>query len=452
MTDVQAQSAESSTAPEATARAHKPASPSTVHRLPSSVLCPLSSVLNPQPSTPQVALLTAGRDKPYALGLASALIAQGLTFDFIGSDAVDSPELHDNPQVNYLKLRNQAAGASLLKKMTRVLVYYYRLVRYAAAARPLVFHILWNNKFEWVDRTLLMVFYKLLGKRIVFTAHNVNAGTRDANDSGLNRLSLKIQYRLCDHIFVHTEKMKAEMVFGFRVSPGKVTVIPFGINNTVPSTALTPLEAKRKLGINQGDKTVLFFGHIAPYKGLEFLIEAFKQLAPSTVHGPPPSAPCPPSGYRLVIAGRPKNCEDYWRRIQGMISPDRTEDRIIQRIDFIPDEETELYFKAADVLVLPYTHVFQSGVLFLAYSFGLPVIAADVGSLKDEIIEGRTGFGFPAKDSTALAKAIETYFSSDLYINLTDRRQEIRNYANERYSWTKVAAITTEIYSNVLES
>ena len=66
--------------------------------------------------------------------------------------------------------------------------------------------------------------------------------------------------------------------------------------------------------------------------------------------------------------------------------------------EFIPDEETEIYFKAADVLVLPYRHIYQSGVLFLGYSFGLPVLAADVGSLKDEIVEGKTGFVFRPED------------------------------------------------------
>ena len=63
-----------------------------------------------------------------------------------------------------------------------------------------------------------MLYYKLLGKRVVFTAHNVNAGKRDSNDSWLNRLSLKIQYQLSDHIFVHTEGMKSEMVSEFQYS------------------------------------------------------------------------------------------------------------------------------------------------------------------------------------------------------------------------------------------
>jgi D-inositol-3-phosphate glycosyltransferase len=396
---------------------------------------PISALQSP---VRQVAVLTAGRDKPYALGLAAALVARDLTFDFIGSDVVNSPALHRNPHVNYMNYRNQREDAGSLQKMMRVLAYYYRLVRYAARARPKIFHILWNNKFEFIDRTLLMAYYKLLGKKIVFTAHNVNAGIRDGNDSWLNRLSLKIQYRLSDHIFVHTEKMKAELAAQFGVDGGKVSVIPFGINNTVPDTELTPGEARRDLGIKDGEKTLLFFGNIAPYKGLEYLVAAFIELARAS------------GDYRLIIAGRPKSCEDYWSRIQQMISSSDVGERILQRIEYVPDEQTELYFKAAGVLVLPYTEIFQSGVLFLGYGFGLPVIASDVGSLKEEIVEGKTGFVCRPQDPAALATTIEKYFASDLYRDLDRERQTIRDYANDRYSWSKVAAITTQVYSDLL--
>jgi D-inositol-3-phosphate glycosyltransferase len=127
-------------------------------------------------------------------------------------------------------------------------------------------------------------------------------------------------------------------------------------------------------------------------------------------------------------------------------------DRVIERVEHVPDEETELYFKAADVLILPYTRIFQSGVLFLAYSFGLPVIAADVGSLKEEIVEGKTGFVFKPQNSSDLASVISKYFESELFRNLETRRAEIKEYANERYSWDKVAAITTVVYSELLRS
>jgi glycosyltransferase involved in cell wall biosynthesis len=106
-----------------------------------------------------------------------------------------------------------------------------------------------------------------------------------------------------------------------------------------------------------------------------------------------------------------------------------------------------MYFKAADVLVLPYTHVFQSGVMFLGYSFGLPVIATDVGSLRDDIIEGRTGFLCGPSDPVDLANKIESYFESDLFKNLAGRRQEIQDYAKERHSWDVVGEKTRDVYA-----
>ena len=389
----------------------------------------------------EVALLTGGRDKHYVVGLAEAFTSGGVVFDLIGSDDLSVPELLNNRRINFLNLRrDQRPEARLARKIVRVLSYYWRLIRYAAVAQPQIFHILWNNKFELFDRTLLILYYKLLGKKVVFTAHNVNAGKRDYNDSWLNRFSLRIQYRLVDHILVHTNRMKAELVADFRISKEKVTVIPYGINNAVPNTDLSAAGAKRLLGISSSDKAMLCFGHITPYKGLEYLIFAFTTL----------SARC--SNYRLIIAGKPKGREDYWRQIQHLMARSNICDRIIQRIEYIPDEATELYFKATDVLILPYTHIFQSGVLFLGYSFGLPVIAADVGSLKEEIIEGKTGFIFKPQDSSDLASKIEKYFKSDLFRNLEIRRPEIKTYANERYSWDKVAAITTAVYSELLRS
>src|SRR6202007_1075034 len=119
-----------------------------------------------------------------------------------------------------------------------------------------------------------------------------------------------------------------------------------------------------------------------------------------------------------------KGSEKYLDEILRTIRRIESRERIISKIQFIPDEETELYFKAPDVLVLPYKEIFQSGVLFLAYSFGLPVIAADVGSFREEIIEGRTGFLCNPNDAVDLASAIEKYFVSDLYSNLMNRRPE----------------------------
>src|SRR5580704_9605444 len=386
-----------------------------------------------------VALLTGGGDKPYAFGLAMELISKVASLDLIGSDELDSPEFHNKRGVNFLNLRgDQRPDASLRKKMFRVLAYYAKLIQYALTAKPGIFHILWNNKFEFFDRTLLMFYYRLLGKQIVLTLHNVNARRRDSKDTSLNQLTLRIQYRLADHIFVHTEKMKIELIEEFRVQAARLTVIPFGINNAVPDTRLTAGEAKARLGIRNGDRTILFFGNIAPYKGLEYLISAYRQIA--TRH----------DDYRLIIAGRPKNCEKYWAAIREAIRQDVQRGRILLKEEYIPDDMTELYFKAADVLALPYKYIYQSGVLFLGYSFGLPLLAADVGSLKEDIIEGETGLIFKPQDPDDLARVIEQYFSSDLFLDLANRRERIRSFANKRHSWNEVGQITREVYASLL--
>jgi D-inositol-3-phosphate glycosyltransferase len=388
----------------------------------------------------QVGLLTAGNDRPYALGLASALVSQGIFVDFIGSDALDAPELHNTPLINFLNLRgDQSEHVSLSKKIARLLKYYSRLLWYSVVSRPRVFHILWNNKFEVFDRSVLMLYYRFLGKKIVFTAHNVNAAKRDGKDSFLNRVSLKFQYWSSDHIFVHTEKMKRELLTDFRVRESKVSVIPFGINNTIPTSELTNLEAKKRLGVQANEKAALFFGQIAPYKGLEYLISAMAELAQRN------AAP------RLIIAGKVKRgLEQYWEKIRHEITRTGIGERIIERIAFIPDNQVELYFKAADVVIIPYVDIFQSGVPFLAYSFGLPVIATDAGSLKEDVIEGKTGFICERRNPVDVAKAIETYFSSDLYRQLETRRQEIKNFANEKNSWTKVGEITRDVYRSLV--
>jgi len=387
-----------------------------------------------------VALLTGCQDPSYAFGLAMALSSKGVQIDIIGNDRVDSPEFHTTPNLTFLNLGGiQQAEASFPTKLFQVLFYYLRLIRYVTFGNPKLIHILWNSKFEYFDRTFLLIYCKLLRKKIAMTAHNVNRAKRDASDSLLNRITLRIQYRLVDQIFVHTDKMRSELLDDFGVRGEAVTRIPFGMNIAVPHTSLTPTAAKHKLGIQTWEKTILFFGRIAPYKGLEYLLAAFHKI--SSNH----------ANYRLIIAGElMKGYEEYISRIQQMISQTESNDRIIPKLEFIPDEDTELYFKAADVLVLPYKDIFQSGVLLLGYSFGLPSIAADVGSFREDIVQGETGFLYNPGDSMSLANTIARFFESDLYKELDTRRGDIRDYASARYSWDTVGELTRKVYEGLV--
>ncbi|HEY6185204.1 MAG TPA: glycosyltransferase family 4 protein [Terriglobales bacterium] len=417
-------------------------SPNNVVDQLSSEAMPIRERTIPNPSSGiGMGLLTGCQDRPYALELAMGLAARGVHVDVIGSDDIDSPELHNTPNLRFLNFRgSQDIRFNFTKKLWKLFVYYAKLMRYAARRKPKVLHILWNNKFEVFDRTLLMLYYKALGKKIAFTAHNINQARRDGKDSWWNRFTLKVQYSCCDHIFVHTQKMKSELCEEFGVPETDVTVLRHPVNNAFPDTELTPAEAKRRLGLKDGEKAVLALGRIRPYKGIEYLLDAFRVLSADRQ-----------ANYRLIIAGEPKKgSEDYLNEIRQRVEKDFAPGEVILRIQFIPDEEMELYLKGGDTLVLPYKEIFQSGILFLAYSFGLPVVATDVGSFREEIVEGTTGFLCKPGDPSDLAKAIEIYFASDLYRNLKVRRQELKDYANTHHSWRAVAELTENAYVKIL--
>ena len=369
-----------------------------------------------------------------------ALSAKRIGLDVIGSDKLDRPEMHSTAGLRFLNFQNsQTANAGTLRKLRNIFALYARVFRYAWSAEARIFHILWNNKVEFFDRTLLTLYFKLLGKKVVLTAHNVNTRARDGKDSFLNRLSLRIQYRMADHIFVHTQRMKEELLNTFGPKERAVSVIPFGVNNAVPYTELTSAGARQKLGLGKDEKTILFFGALRPSKGLEYLVDAFQLLA--SRH----------PGYRLIIAGeRKKGFEQHVDTVRATISQGPGGDRVIQVIQYIPDGDTEVYFKAADVVVLPYTAIFQSGVLFLSYSFGVPVIATNVGSFPDDVITDRTGFLCEPRDAADLAAVIEKYFESDLYRSLDESRREIRDHVRARHSWTVVGDMTKEVYAGLL--
>jgi glycosyltransferase involved in cell wall biosynthesis len=234
--------------------------------------------------------------------------------------------------------------------------------------------------------------------------------------------------------------MKKQLMEDFHIEENKVTVIPFGINNIVPVTGMKKGDARNHLGIQGNEKVLLFFGRIAPYKGLDLLVSAFEKLVK-----------CDP-GFRLIIAGQVKddNAIQYWGNVQSKIKENGLDRYIIKKIEYIPDDEIELYFKSSDVLILPYKHIFQTGVLFISYFFGLPAVATDVGSFRDDILEGETGFVCRADDPLDLSECVKRYFDSDIYRNVEINRPAIRDYSIRKYSWEIVSEKTRHIYGRFL--
>ncbi len=199
--------------------------------------------------------------------------------------------------------------------------------------------------------------------------------------------------RMACRYVVHSEHDRQLIASHYRIPECKIGVIPHGLYDQYP--VLDQEDSKRSL-MAEGCFVFLFFGLIRPYKGVIHLIRAFEML-PDTVR----------DHSLLYIVG--EAWEDH-ASIEA-VSRSPVKDRIRLLNKYASDDEIPLYFSAADVLVLPYTRASQSGVAHIGISFGLPIIASQVGGLS-ESLSGYDGSTFvQSSDENELACAMEHTYS-----------------------------------------
>jgi glycosyltransferase involved in cell wall biosynthesis len=171
--------------------------------------------------------------------------------------------------------------------------------------------------------------------------------------------------------------------------------------------------------------TVLFFGFIKAYKGLDVLLKAMVRVKKQL------------PAVRLIIAGDVYGDASVWR---DMIRDLNLEDITQADLKYISSSQIQEYFNQSSVCVLPYKTATQSGIIATAYAFNLPVIASDVGGLSEYLIEGKTGLLVPANNEIALAEKIVQYFVEGLEEQMREQVGEFK----QRFSWPKLAELILE--------
>jgi glycosyltransferase involved in cell wall biosynthesis len=180
--------------------------------------------------------------------------------------------------------------------------------------------------------------------------------------------------------------------------------------------AVPKAEARKKLGLHSDKKTLLFFGLIRDYKGLDLLIEAFGKL---------------PSGYQLLIAGEPYGSFEKYRTQIAALSNAHD---VHTEVRYISDAEVPLFFSAADACVLPYRSATQSGITSISYHFNLPVIATNVGGLPEAVHNGKTGVVVKPSPE-GIADGVEQLFRGDSIQAFTDNIASLK----KELSWEMFA-------------
>jgi glycosyltransferase involved in cell wall biosynthesis len=180
----------------------------------------------------------------------------------------------------------------------------------------------------------------------------------------------------------------------FGIDRDRIVLVDLGIDRVLTtSTSSSAREAmRRRLGVHEREHMLLFFGNVAPYKGVDVLLDAFDELAVSMP-------------VRLAIVGR---CSDasLAGAVRDRIESSPSRGAIEWLEGYFPDDDVAALFHAADLLAMPYRgDIGQSAVLFMAIASGLRVVASDVGALRDSI-PPELGLVVPPDDTRALAEGI----------------------------------------------
>lgn len=188
-------------------------------------------------------------------------------------------------------------------------------------------------------------------------------------------------------------------------------------------------EARQKLKLDPSVKTVLFFGLIRAYKGLDLLLEA---MADTTIRQ---------MNVKLLVAG--EFYEDK-KMYTDIIEKNNLQNNIVLYDAFIPNEEVRVYFSAADLLALPYRSATQSGVTQVAFHFEKPVVVTNVGGLSEIIPHGKCGY-VVEPDPKAIAGAIADYFENGRESTMSEAMQEEK----KKYDWSIFSNEIVNLYEQI---
>ncbi len=362
----------------------------------------------------------------YDLALCGALTKQGVKVTWFTCDETKVPE--EVPFPVDLAFRGVFGSAPAWRRGLRYGLALLHIIRRRPRRVPLIVHVHFFH-VPPLDYAFL-TWMRARGCRLVVTAHDVIPF--DTQGWGLSMV--RRIYRMADRVIVHTESSRAELLAQGVVPPERVAIIPHG--HYLPYVDQIPgcKEARRQLGLPLDAPVILFFGQIKAVKGLDVLLQAVPRLAARQ-----PKA-------RLLIAGQV--WKDDWTHYAALMDRLHIAEKVELHLRHIPDDEVAAYFAAADVVALPYRHVYQSGVLLMALSYGRPVVATRVGGLAEVVREGESGYLVPPGDPQALAEAIDHLLADPQAAQAMGTRG--RAMVEERYSWTRIAASTCQVYEETL--
>jgi glycosyltransferase involved in cell wall biosynthesis len=349
---------------------------------------------------------------PYDHALCSALGRAGAEVALFTSPFAYGPVMaardYSREEIFYRRAARLASPTTRrLAKLAEHVPDMLRYRRRSAAAE--VIHFQWLA-VQHLDGPLLPA--RRPGRPLLLTAHDILP--REARPG--QRAAQRRLYARFDAVVTHSEHGRLRLVEELGVDAARVHVIPHGAFEHLAAqpAAAAPFETELPV--------VLCFGLMRPYKGIDVLLQAWAGV----------------EGAELWIAGMPRMDISP---LQAAAPPGV---RFVPR--FIGDTELPAYFRRADLVVLPYREIDQSGVLFTALAFGKPLLLSDVGGFPEIAATGAARL-VPAGDPQALHEALVELLGDRAALASMSERSLAA--ASGEHSWASVAERTLALYRSL---
>jgi len=319
----------------------------------------------------------------------------------------------------------------------RLVIEWVRLSKYLIQAKPDVIQF---GKIEFAFEAIFLAFLKRNGLILSQICHEFEL--REQGNNLLTTISNKMYrwvYKSFSILFFHGESNRQRFLELFNAPPENLHLIEHGNERlflSVQSKTISSKQMRQTYGIDSDDPVVLFFGNLTPSKGLPDLLKAFALVYKKEDRA------------KLVVVGKPSKFLDI-DALKKMVKELEISKSTIFDARYLPMEAVGSLMEMAMVVIYPYLNSTQSGALQVAYTFGKPVIATNVGGLPEAVEDGKNGFivppSAPDKLSNAIMKLIEN----------PELAQEMGSYgrylSETRFSWETIAKKIVAIYSEAVK-
>jgi glycosyltransferase involved in cell wall biosynthesis len=377
---------------------------------------------------------------PYDYSLCEALASRGCAVTLVRSEFVHTSSWQAATsfkvwshfyQRSHARPRRRAFG--LLWKLGKLAEHtrdMARLVTECEKRKPDILHFQWLP-VPMIDRGYLRNLRRIAP--VVLTLHNTTTFHGSLGQRLHQRIGFDSIFQHLSALIVHTEFSKRQVIERGWLPAEKVHIVSHGVLDYYRSVASVPRVPLAGSEVEPAGPTLLFFGAIESYKGVDLLIRAFAGLPPSMQ-----------ATSRLCIAGKPGMDMSGLRELARSL---KVENRTTWILRFVAEEEIPGLFGSAAAVVLPYREIDQSGVLMTAIAFDKPIVASRVGGLAETIKDGVHGRLFPAGDVPALTAALEEILGHP------ERRRDMEKSVRElreSISWENSADRTIDLYEQLL--